>query len=176
MKNRKLIAIIVVLIIVLGLFKCSGYTSSVTMYTYENNQSAVDNSNKIDKTVNSENFTININPHENKNDTSASETIKADVKLRYETYSNVGLGRFVPYYKHINFSSNVNYLWEAKILKGNKFSDIHEQSKFSLEGIKTIRGMYSPGKAKRSVIEDIRNEASKNIKRNIENKIIEIQH
>ncbi len=175
MKNRKLVAIIVVLVIALGLLKFSGYTSTVTISTYENNESTVDNSNKINKDVNFENYTININPHENKSDTSTSETIRADVKLRYETYSNIGLGRFIPYYKHINFSSNVNYSWEARIWKGNKFSEIHEQNKFSLEGIKTIRGMYSSNKAKKSIIDDIRNEARKDIKKSIENKIMEIQ-
>lgn len=176
MKNRQIIAIIIVLVIVLGLIRFSGYTSTVTISTYENNESTADNSKKANRDVNLENFTININPQENKSDSSAPETIKADVKLKYETDSDVGLGRFVPYYKHINFNSYVNYFWEARIWNGKKFSNIHGQNNFSMRGVKTIKGTCTPNRAKKSIISDIRNEAIKNIKKSIEDKIIEIQH
>ncbi len=176
MKNRKLIAIIVVLVVAIGLIQFSGYTSTLTISTYEDNKSTADNLKKANRDVNLENFTIDINPQDNKSETNLSETIKADVKLKYETDSDVGLGRFVPYYKHVSFDSNVNYSWEAKIWKGKKVSNLRGQDNFSMNGVKTIRGNCTPSTARTSIISDIRNEARKNIKKSIENKIMEIQH
>ncbi len=124
-----------------------------TLYTYNNRN--------ISKTINS------------KID-SASRNIIYDSKIQFYLKNDMGIGRFLPYYKPVSINSEAIYRWEVIVRNNGENRVINGNGKLKITGKSTVFGNISPNKVKKRVMEDVAKEAEKNINSETDKRISEL--
>lgn len=88
----------------------------------------------------------------------------------YNSYEpRIDLGRFVPFYKQFNFSTNCSYSFNTSIRKNDKVHQISFSGSITIEGEYTIMGLCSGKKASALAITAMNQE----IKENMMDKLID---
>ncbi len=124
-----------------------------TLYTY--------NSNNLNKSIHNEKDSIN-------------HYITYDSKIQFYKKTNLGIGRFLPYYKPVSINSEAVYRWEVVIKNNGENKTINGNGKLKIEGKTTVFGNISPKKIKKLTLENVAKEAEKNINSEIDKRISEL--
>lgn len=174
-KKTTIVLLILLLAIVLFAFSPSNFflyraSSSTSIYPIsksERNDSIGDKETiALDKT---KPYRITIHGLSDDSNTSNNES-KGDINV-YATKSNsVGLLRFIPIFKPINFSSTISYRWVTPLHKNIQSSNSNSGS-FEMRGRYYIFGICSPKRAKQVVLNNIFEQAQNQIKEDIKKKI-----
>ncbi len=159
-KNKKLvvsIAVVLLLIVIISNFSSftSTHTTEISKITIHEKQ--------FEKQFKEASYFANGKIiMENKSDSSNSSNIKTEIIFKYSDNFNVSKGKYVPYYKNVEYADEVYYKWVAKSSNGN------EQTKYgqiSLSGIYVIQGFISSTSAEKNIKKTVRSSIEKEIEK-----------
>lgn len=169
--KRKLVFVFFLLLLVFSLFLILGGYSDKTYLntTQENDTTAFLNSHpdytlytfnnkNISKTIKSEND-------------STWQNIMYDSKIQFYKKTDLGIARFLPYYKPVSINSVVVYRWEVIIKNTNENRILKGNGKLKINGKTTYLGNISQKKVKKIILEKVVKEAEKNINSEIDKRI-----
>lgn len=165
-RNKIIIAISVILLISLYGFNINSTTDTSFVTKVENTPWNDDLDKKLrSMDINTLNYTSNTAiPHES--------NIKASFVI---DDFNVGLARYIPYYKNVSYSSKIIYEWSANVSKDNKDSLLNNKGQLEIEGRTIIRGICSASHAKEIIKKNIHQKIKDELQREIDNQINAIQ-
>ncbi len=159
-KNKKLVvSIAVVLLLIVIISKFSSYTSTQTIDIRKITIQEKLFEKQFKEASYFANGKIII---EGKSDSSNSSNIKTEIIFKYSDNIDVSMGKFVPFYKNVEYTDNVTYKWVAKSSNGN------EQTKFgqiSLSGIYIIKGFISSTSTEKMIKKAVQSSIEKEIEK-----------
>jgi|GEM_PF-4246971 len=159
-KNKKLVvSIAVVLLLIVIISKLSSYSST---HTIDISKTTIQEK-QFEKQFKEASYRVNGKIiMEDKSDSSNLPNIKTEIILKYSDKIDISMGKYVPYYKNLEYADNVNYKWTAKSSNGC------EKTKFgqlSISGTYILSGFISSTSAEKKIKKFIRSTIEKEIEK-----------
>ena len=185
-RNRTLLAISVILLLLISSFFLSYTVTSDTSNVTKDTQWNDDLDHKLkDIAINTMNYNSNTMKWISVEDSSYKSTKKfKNDTIRYESNINVrfvledfhvGLGRFIPLYKYVDYNSKIIYEWSANVSKNKVKSTLKNKGQFEINGLSKIKGFCSASKAKKIIEENIHKKIKDVIQQEIDYQITTVQ-
>lgn len=96
---------------------------------------------------------------------------KNSIKVFVKNDLNIGLARYIPLIKPIDFSSKMKYSWDYSIKENHSITTVKGSGSIDTSGSKNIYGICSAKQAKKLIEQKIIDDAKKTVIADVNNKV-----